>query len=162
VRPTERDARVWTRADYERYQRTGQWPEEQSPLTRVMVHEAREEQRARRNKYNVGPRHLRQLDGYTFDSIAERKRYEVLKLREKAGEIVELRVHPCWPLVVEDVPIGEYEADFAYRLVIDRSINPPGPLYVEDVKGVRTQVYQLKRKLMLACHGITVEEVEVT
>jgi hypothetical protein len=29
---------------------------------------------------------------------------------------------------------------------------------VEDSKGVRTPVYKLKKKLMLACHGIEIRE----
>lgn len=46
----------------------------------------------------------------------------------------------------------EYVADFVYR---DRQ----GRLVVEDVKGVRTKEYIIKKKLMLWVYGIEVKEV---
>lgn len=149
--------RVATAADYREFQRTGKWPSE--PSTRLAVNQAIEASKDKRHKYNVGPRHLRQLDGYTFDSIAERKRYEVLRVQEKAGLITELRVHPCWPLVVNNWPIGEYEGDFSYRVVMDNGL-PAIELTVEDVKGVRTAVYRMKKALMKALHDIEVTEVD--
>ncbi len=110
----------------------------------------------RRNKYGVGPRHERQVDGYTFDSVAERRRYQELRALELAAQIYELRVHPCWPLVVNGEPVGEYEADFSYYRPEPGGLTP---LVVEDVKGVHTQVYRLKKRLMKALHGIEIEEV---
>ena len=47
--------------------------------------------------------------------------------------------------------VATYVGDFRY---IDRN-----GIAVEDVKGMRTPVYRLKAKLMLAVHGITVREV---
>jgi very-short-patch-repair endonuclease len=52
--------------------------------------------------------------------------------------------------------VGRYSADFAYT---DRRT---GQLVVEDVKGgeaTKTQAYQLRKKLLLACHGLQVTEV---
>ena len=46
-----------------------------------------------------------------------------------------------------------YYADFTY---IDKRT---GETVVEDVKGVRTPEYKLKRKLMLYVHGIKIKEV---
>jgi hypothetical protein len=48
--------------------------------------------------------------------------------------------------------IGRYEADFAY---VDRQ----GVTHVEDVKGIKTAVYALKKRLVEALWGIAVEEV---
>lgn len=92
--------------------------------------------------------------GYTFDSQAEMRRYQELCLLRAAGNITDLAVHPAYPLVVNGVVVANYVADFSY---IETAT---GREVVEDVKGVRTNVYRIKRKLMLACHNITIQEVE--
>lgn len=96
-----------------------------------------------------------ELDGYTFDSRAEARRYFVLKARQERGEISGLQVHPSWPLEVNGVKLGRYSGDFVYW------DNERGASVVEDVKSkpTRTRDYVLRRKLMLALHGVTVEEV---
>lgn len=107
-----------------------------------------------RSKYGA----VRQeVDGYRFDSKAEARRYSELRLLELAGEIHDLQVHPRWPINVNGTPICVYVADFSYRR---SSIHGVGQV-VEDVKGVRTAVYKLKRRLMLAKFGIDVQEVQV-
>lgn len=137
--------------EYREYQRTGKVPEAVTgKATPVSVPK-------RTNKYNVGPRHLRQLDGYTFDSIAERKRYELLRAWERGGEVRTLRVHPEWPLVVNGEHVASYEADFTYEL---HMADGSWQRVVEDVKGVLTEAYRLKKRLMRAIHGIDIEEVE--
>lgn len=90
------------------------------------------------------------IDGHTFDSLMEGARYRDLKLMEQAGEIVELVVHPSFALRGRwgDV-ITTYEADFAYKR--------DGQRVVEDVKGVRTRVFNLKAKWMKADHGIDIQ-----
>jgi len=47
--------------------------------------------------------------------------------------------------------IGSYRADFTY-------VNEDGQPIVEDVKGFRTPVYRLKKKLMRALYGIEILE----
>jgi hypothetical protein len=93
------------------------------------------------------------LDGHTFDSVAERRRYQELCLLRAAGELTGLVTHPRFPLVVNGVPIATYEADFGY------TETATGRAVVEDVKGVRTDVYRIKCRLMRACYGIEVKEV---
>jgi hypothetical protein len=105
---------------------------------------------AQRSKY--GNRKVT-LDGYTFDSQAESRRYLVLRAELAAGEIIDLEVHPGYRLEINGVLICRYVADFAYH---DPETYAET---VEDVKGVRTAVYKLKAKLMLACLGITVQEI---
>src|SRR5262245_26691204 len=94
-------------------------------------------------------------DGHVFDSLAERRRYRELRLLERGGAIVDLRVHPPYDIVVNGRHICRYIADFSYS-------DEAGRLRVEDVKAPpsRTPQYHLKRKLMLACLGIRVEEVK--
>lgn len=89
-------------------------------------------------------------DGMSFDSIAEAERYDELCLLERAGDIHKLETQVSYTLTVKGVKICDYIADFRYR--------QGGQVVVEDVKGVRTPVYAIKRKLMLAVHGITIYE----
>lgn len=105
----------------------------------------------KRSKYGNKPT---VVCGEQFDSGKEAARYEYLLLLEKAGKISQLRHHVRYPLVVNGIPICEYEADFTYR-------DEFGVLHVEDVKcnATRTMLYKLKRRLMMALHGITVEEI---
>jgi len=90
--------------------------------------------------------------GLTFDSQAEHRRWRELVLLEQAGEISHLAVHPAYPLIVNGVKVGVYQADFVYTDANGRRVT-------EDVKGVKTPVYRLKRKLMWACHQIAIVEV---
>lgn len=85
-----------------------------------------------------------------FDSKKEHRRWCELKLEQLAGEIRNLRHHTKFKFEHNGVLIGTYEADFDYFR---------GNEYVvEDAKGVRTDVYLLKRKLMLAFYSITIKE----
>jgi len=92
------------------------------------------------------------IDGFTFDSQAEGRRYSELLLLCKAGEIRGLETHPRFPLVVNSMRIGDYFADFTY-------LDQGGARIFEDVKGVKTPVYRLKRKLIKALYGIDILEV---
>jgi hypothetical protein len=96
-----------------------------------------------------------EVDGHQFASKAEARRYGELLLLARAGEIDQLRVHPRWVLIVNGQVIGHYTADFAYLTGDGREI-------VEDVKSgpTKTEAYRLRRKLMLALHGIAIVEVE--
>jgi len=107
-----------------------------------------------------GNRHVQcDLGGktHTHDSVAERNRCHVLHVKQERGEIHHLEIHFRYPLMVNDVPIGVYEADFVYYVRPD----PDGAsvLVVEDVKGVRTRDYILKARLMKALYNIEVQEV---
>lgn len=105
----------------------------------------------RRNKYNAVKV---KLDGYIFDSKKEAARYSYLLLLERAGEIKRLEVHFPYSITVNGVHICDYEADFTYE--------QGGKLIIEDVKSTWTRklpIYRLKKKLMLACHGIKIAEV---
>jgi len=93
------------------------------------------------------------IDNIQFDSTAEGNRYEELKHQLKACMIDQLELQPRFDLLVNGVKVGSYVADFRY-------LDPTTMTYVvEDVKGVKTPVYRLKRKLMKAIHGIEIVEV---
>lgn len=98
-------------------------------------------------KYKAVPTHV---DGIRFASKAEAQRYSELKLLQKAGLIAGLTLQPRYDLIVNGVKVCTYVADFRY-------VNPG--VIVEDVKGIRTPVYQLKKKLMKALYGIEIREV---
>lgn len=90
------------------------------------------------------------VDGKKFASKKEARRYKELKLLTRAGEIAGLRCQVTFTLVVNDVHICKYIADFVYF--------ENGKKIVEDTKGFLTKEYKLKRKLMKAVHGIEIRE----
>lgn len=93
------------------------------------------------------------VEGGKADSKAEAGRYQDLLLLQKAGEIRGLKLHERFSLDVNGVHICTYVADASYYDV-RRELR-----VVEDTKGARTPMYRVKKALMLACHGITIEEV---
>jgi len=107
----------------------------------------------RRSKYGNKPT---EVDGVTFSSKKEARRYGELKLLHRAGEIFDLQVQPRFPLDVNGQPICAYVGDFAYRKAGQAALT------VEDVKSPVTRknpVYRLKIKLLKAVRGIEVVEV---
>lgn len=91
-----------------------------------------------------------EVDGVVFASKREAARYQDLKLLQKAGKIQNLELQPSYPMIVNKQKICVYKADFRYF--------ENGKEVVEDAKGVRTPIYRLKAKLMLACYGIRICE----
>lgn len=119
-----------------------------------------------------------EIDGIEFDSKKEARRYWELSLLQRAGKISDLQLQREFELIpaqYETYPrYGKtgnrlqdgkrcieksctYKADFTYM--------KDGQLVVEDVKGYRDPQsagyakFVIKRKLMLAVHGIKVIEV---
>lgn len=89
------------------------------------------------------------VDGIKFDSKREAERYCELNLLEKAKEIRNLELQPRFLLQDKFKDRNgkthrkiEYVADFMYIDKDDKKI-------VEDVKGMMTDVYKLKKKLFL-------------
>ena len=92
-------------------------------------------------------------NGIHFASKKEAERYSVLKILEMSGRIAELECQPSFDIVVNGTKVCRYVADFRY---IEN-----GQTIVEDVKSepTKTSSYRLKKKLMLAVHGISIAEV---
>tara|TARA_X000000950_G_scaffold109469_1_gene137956 strand:+ start:463 stop:798 length:336 start_codon:yes stop_codon:yes gene_type:complete len=101
------------------------------------------------------------VDGITFDSKKEAKRYSELKMMEKAGIIATLRLQPEFKCMVKGKKVCTYKADFEYLMVDEEG--PDGQIgyyIVEDVKGFKTPVYRLKKKLVEACYpGTVIKEI---
>jgi len=110
--------------------------------------------RARSTKYNAVKTAVGDL---VFASKNEARRFVDLTHLQAAGEIRDLVHHPAgYDLVVNGVHIGRYTPDFTYTLATGAQI-------VEDVKSEATRKardYPLRKKLMLACHGIEIHEVQ--
>jgi hypothetical protein len=98
----------------------------------------------RNNKYGVAPSDERTLDGIVFDSKAEMNRYAELVLLKRAGIITNLQLQPKFILKEKGRQRAiYYVADFRYW---DTKLST---WVVEDVKGVKTSVYRMKKKLFL-------------
>jgi hypothetical protein len=93
------------------------------------------------------------VDGIKFASKAEARRYGELLLLEKSGEISDLKLQPRYTFEVNGVHVGHYTADFSYATA--------GGNVVEDVKSKAsiTEAYVVRRRLMLALHGIAITEI---
>ena len=92
-------------------------------------------------------------DGMMFDSKKEEKRYRELRLMERAGVIANLRLQVPFVLF-EKSKYGrkiKYIADFVYE-------EKNGLTVVEDVKGYKTDVYKLKKRILAELYGIEVRE----
>ena len=112
------------------------------------------------------------VDGISFMSRKEARRYQELLLLQRAGVIQNLRMQERFVLIPSQYETFErygakgqrlkdgtrllekecvYIADFVYM--------ENGELVVEDTKGFKTKDYIIKRKLMLYTHGIRIKEV---
>lgn len=108
--------------------------------------------KAKKNKY-----HAEKSGGYA--SRKEHRRANELKLLQRAGIIKYLREQVTYELIPTQRDVNgkvieracSYVADFVYT-------DKDGTLIVEDTKGMRTEVYRIKRKLMLHVHGIRILE----
>ena len=110
-----------------------------------------------RSKYRAVPT---TVHGIRFASKAEAKRYGELLYLGYAGEVRNLELQPRFDLRVDGKSVGTYVADFRY----EARPSPYNVMWrdvVEDVKGVRTPVYKLKKKLVEAQYGLTIQEVRM-
>lgn len=102
-----------------------------------------------KSKYNSKKQ---SIDGVVFDSKKEAARFLILKNMVASGKIRNLVIQPEFILQESFVYKGKsvrpikYVSDFKYNL-------PSGEIVVEDVKGQKTQVYLLKRKMFLKIYG---------
>ena len=116
------------------------------------------------------------IDGITFDSKKEAKRYTELKLLEKTGMISHLELQPEYKIIINGVKVCTYRGDFQYftvrredekpyrnskgELVVQTMTGDPEGHILEDVKGFKTPIYRLKKKLVEACYpGTQIVEV---
>ena len=118
------------------------------------------------------------VGGITFDSKREAKRYQELYFQQRAGEISCLELQRRFELIPAQYETRErysektgkklkdkavlverrccYVADFVYTDLYT------GEKIVEDVKGYRTEVYKIKKKLFeykYKDEGLTITEI---
>ena len=112
--------------------------------------------RTRRQKYNAK---RQTIDGITFDSKKEARRYQELMLLERAGEICDLRRQVVVKLEGRDGPLltrtgrkMKITVDFAYTDI------KTGLTVYEDAKGMPTRDYEVRRAVA-AAQGVDVVEV---
>tara|TARA_R100001443_G_C3359110_1_gene178673 strand:- start:1887 stop:2261 length:375 start_codon:yes stop_codon:yes gene_type:complete len=93
------------------------------------------------------------VDGITFDSKWESERYGQLRAMERGGIVTDLELQVKYDIVVNDIKICKYIADFVYK-----EESPDGEIkeIVEDAKGFETPEFKLKKKLMKAVHNIDI------
>jgi hypothetical protein len=94
------------------------------------------------------------VDGVYFRSIVELARYRELRRREQEGLIHDLECQPKF--LIRHPETGEkvctYIGDFRYR-------NDTYNDVVEDVKGIATEVYRLKARLVRIFLGVHITEI---
>ena len=102
-----------------------------------------------------------EINGKTFDSKREAKRYSELLLLERAKEIHNLKTQVAFILIPSYLINGKkvreikYIADFTYE---DKENN----FIVEDVKPSKefqTEVYKIKKKLFMYKYKIEIKEI---
>lgn len=111
-------------------------------------------------------------NGITYDSKKEMNRHAELLLLERGGAISELQRQVKFTLLPahyetferygkngQPIKDGQRCVERAVVYVADFVYKQNGELVVEDVKGIRTKEYILKRKMMLHFHGIKIKEV---
>ena len=110
--------------------------------------------------YRVSKYHNKkiEIDGIKFDSKKEGRRYKELKLLERSGLIFNLVLQVPFNLIESFKYQGstirwiKYIADFTYL--------KDGQQYVEDVNGFKTDVYKLKKKMLLEKYGNDIYFIE--
>lgn len=88
-----------------------------------------------------------------FGSKREHSHFVKLLHDQKHGLISDIELQPRFDIIVNDKNIGRYRADFKFfdkRKQIDR---------IQDVKGMVTRDGELRRKIVEALYGVTVELV---
>lgn len=102
------------------------------------------------------------LDGETFDSAKEARRWRVLKLQAAGGHISDLKRQVPFVLAPGVHLKGEARAKPALRYVADATYIEAGQLVVEDTKSTptrKTDAYRIKKHLMATVLGIHIKEV---
>lgn len=114
--------------------------------------------KTRRTKYGATKT---TVDGITFDSKREARRYGELKVLAQAERLHDLELQPKWDLhAFGGTRIGAYRADFSYCTCVGgtQHCDFSQPV-IEDAKGFRTPLYRWKKKHVEAEYGIQIREV---
>ena len=99
------------------------------------------------------------IDGIKFDSKREGEYYQKLKILEKKGLIKDLELQKEYLLQDKFVINGKTRRKITYRADFSYVSTEDDRLHVIDVKGFRTDLYKLKKKLFEYKYGVEIEEV---
>jgi len=102
-------------------------------------------------KYNKYSNKKVTIDGYKFDSKREAKRYTELKLLLRGKKIHDLVLQPSY--VLQCAFKHDNKTHRSIKYVADFKYTQNGEVIVEDVKGFKTDIYNLKKKLFLFRYG---------
>lgn len=108
----------------------------------------------RANKFKAQP--VQDPDFGRFDSKREHQRFHLLRLREKAGEIKDLKRQVPYTFNVNGKVVGKIVMDFTYRerRPLGTKLVPERWDHVdEDCKGYQTPLSKLQHKLFAAIFG---------
>lgn len=90
------------------------------------------------------------IDEITFDSKKESKRYSYLKLLERGKDISNLKLQVKYVLLESFIDkTGKHHREIYYVADFVYFDNKKNIEIVEDCKGFRTEIYKLKKKLLL-------------
>lgn len=124
------------------------------PKINSLVLEEKQQEQDKKSKYRANKC---VVDDIEFDSEKEASRYTELKLLEKAGVITELRLQV--PFVLQDAFEINGEKIQAIKYIADFTYYENGKLVIEDVKGIKTPVYNMKKKMFMYKYKQYIREV---
>lgn len=142
-----------TKADWDRLRGQGEWVAKERPTAPAKPRAKRRANPESASKYkNVRAT----VDGIKFASKREASRYVVLKHLQASGKIRNLRRQVVYNLNAHGGKVvAKYIADFTYEELQAGQWEP----IVEDVKGMRTRMYTMKKKWLKLQYEITIREV---
>lgn len=101
------------------------------------------------------------VDNIRFDSAAEARYYSNLKLRKAAKDIIDFELQPVFVLVEPFRKNGKHYRGIKYKADF-RIEHLDGSVEIVDVKGVKTDVYRMKKTLFeKKFPDLTITEVAV-
>lgn len=124
-------------------------------MNRVSLTEYRDNPKSRKHqKYR---NRVTETDDGRFDSEAEYRHWCHLKIRQRVGEISDLRRQVVFELAPAVVIQGRKRPPIRY--IADMVYQEGGKQVVADVKGAVTPEYRIKRHLMASVHGVEIQEI---
>ena len=88
------------------------------------------------------------IDGINFSSKLEGSHYKELRIRERIGEITKLALQPIYTLQ-EGFTDREKRKHRPITYIADFCYEEKGGTVVVECKGVKTDVYKIKKKMFL-------------
>ena len=90
--------------------------------------------------------------GVKLDSLKEKRQYIKYLHQQSIGEILSIKLQPRFDIIINGKFCGFYKADFEIEL-------PDKSIQIIDVKGMKTIVYKLKKKIIEAMYNIKIIEL---